>query len=66
MASAMARPGAGVRLFAKSAILWLTVGVIFASVYGALLASKPSRASLVLPAAEAVVAVNTETDQHAN
>lgn len=45
----MAKADSGARVFAKSAILWLFVGVIFASVYGALLAAQPGRDSLQFP-----------------
>lgn len=46
----MAKANSSARVVAKSAILWLFVGVIFASVYGALLAAQPGRDSLKFPA----------------
>lgn len=64
----MARANSSARVVAKSAILWLFVGVIFASVYGALLAAKPDRESLKFPSgAEApVLASNDDTAQRVN
>jgi hypothetical protein len=38
-----------VKLVAKSAILWLTAGVVFASVFGALLAVRSEPSSLIVP-----------------
>lgn len=64
----MTKANSSARVVAKSAILWLFVGVIFASVYGALLAAQPNRDSLKFPAeAEApVFASNDGTAQRVN
>ena len=64
----MANAGKGARVIAKSAILWLFVGVILASVYGALLAAQPGRESLKFPTeVEApVLASSDDTGQRAN
>jgi hypothetical protein len=60
----MARTGKGIRVVAKSAILWLTLGVVLASVYGALLSAQPNRHDLIVPSAEPVMASSGETYTH--
>ncbi len=44
----MTNVAAGIRNFTKLALLWLTLGAVAASLYGALLASQPSPRSLNL------------------
>jgi hypothetical protein len=59
----MAKSRSGVKLLTKTAVLWLTVGVVLASIYGALLSVQPETRPLILPETTAapVVAVNEET-----
>jgi hypothetical protein len=49
MASVGARSNSGVKVVAKSAILWLTAGAVFASIYGALLSVRSEPSSLIVP-----------------
>jgi hypothetical protein len=56
----MTRSGTGIRVVAKSAILWLTLGVVLASVYGALLSAQPIHRDLIVPTAEPVLASSGE------
>jgi hypothetical protein len=59
----MAKSTSGVQLVTKSVVLWLTVAVILASVYGALLSVQSEPTSLIVPETTAVpvVAVNEES-----
>jgi hypothetical protein len=59
----MAKSTSGVQLITKTAVLWLTVAVVLASVYGALLSVQSETSPLILPETTAapVVAVNDET-----
>ena len=67
MTSAGARSNFGIKLIAKSAMLWLTAGVFFASVYGSLLATRSSSHPLIIPHSVSapvsipVLAMNEET-----
>jgi len=45
----MARTDSGIKLIAKSAMLWLTVAVVFASIYGALLSTRSESHPLTFP-----------------
>lgn len=44
----MAKADFALRVVAKSALLWLTAGILFVSVFGALLSARPSGPSLVI------------------
>ena len=47
----MSHSASGLRVLAKTAILWLTVILLFASAYGALLSSRPSGPTLTFSSA---------------
>lgn len=56
----MAKAAFGLQTIAKSALLWLTAGLLFASLFGALLSVSASRPSVSFaePAPQPVLAVN--------
>jgi len=53
----MARTDSGIKLIAKSAVLWLTVAAVFASIYGALLSTRTESRSLTFPASAPIPVV---------
>jgi len=59
----MAKIEFGLGTLAKSAMIWLTAALLFASMFGALLSARPDRPSLTIaqPRLEAVAAVETDT-----
>ncbi|WP_203291017.1 hypothetical protein [Maricaulis parjimensis] len=44
----MAKADFALRVVAKSALLWLTAAILFASVFGALFSARPSGPSLII------------------
>jgi|GEM_PF-2045491 len=56
----MAKTGFGLGMIAKSAMLWLTAGLLFASLFGAVLSASADRSSVSFSetAPRPVVAVN--------
>lgn len=60
----MARTVFEMKTLAKTALLWLTAGVLFASLFGALLSARPDRPSLsiVRPAPDAMLASHEPGD----
>ena len=44
----MAKADFALRVVAKSALLWLTAGILFVSVFGLLFSARPSGPSLVI------------------
>ena len=62
----MARANSSAGTVAKSALLWLTLGAVFASVFGALISTQSEAPSLMAPdTSRPVLAVNEDAG-HAN
>ena len=53
----MTKVASGVKNLTKTALLWLTLGAICASIYGGLIASQPTPRTLTLAEAETVAPV---------
>ena len=62
----MAKTGFGLEMIAKSALLWLTAGLVFASLFGALLSASADRSSVSFSqtAPDPVVAVHEAKAAH--
>lgn len=56
----MAKAEFALRTIAKSALIWLTAALLFASLFGALLSARPNRLSLSIaePGVETVLATD--------